>query len=304
MFCARAWQARCTRDAASSGLQAGAQALLLGDIDDIFVDVEGRLRQPVDVGILGQDQRPFEFQHQPAGRRERDDVVALVDQLQQRLRRPCAPLAATPSRSACSSNGMPQHADRRPRFRRRCGQHGARGHAGAGVVVVDEAGGIEHGLALAEGGRRLVDRRRPRARRGSRRSRRHISAGARRDGCRPIFPSAGRVSLLCSSLAQLARRRGEGAEPARCDRSRRAALSTKSMPLLARLHGAMAQHQMREVQRPVMRRHVGALGHEAHVAERAGFHDLGVNLPSSRRRHRRSGCCRSGRTGAGRNRRD
>jgi len=33
------------------------------------------------------------------------------------------------------------------------------------------------------------------------------------------------------------------------------------------------QHQMGKIEIEGMRRHVGALGHEAHVAQRAGFHD-------------------------------
>ena len=36
------------------------------------------------------------------------------------------------------------------------------------------------------------------------------------------------------------------------------------------LDGPVAQHEMREIQVEFMRRHVGALGHETHVAERAG----------------------------------
>ena len=35
----------------------------------------------------------------------------------------------------------------------------------------------------------------------------------------------------------------------------------------------VAQHQVREIQVELVRRHIGALGHEAHVAERAGIHD-------------------------------
>jgi hypothetical protein len=41
-----------------------------------------------------------------------------------------------------------------------------------------------------------------------------------------------------------------------------------------RFHGASAQHQMREIEIEGVRRHVRALGHEAHVAQRAGFDDL------------------------------
>jgi 2,4-dienoyl-CoA reductase-like NADH-dependent reductase (Old Yellow Enzyme family) len=36
---------------------------------------------------------------------------------------------------------------------------------------------------------------------------------------------------------------------------------------------AVPQHQVRKIQIEGMRRHIRAFGHEAHVAERAGFHD-------------------------------
>ena len=67
------------RDAAVERLQARRQPFLAGDVDDVFADVEGRLRQFRDRRIVGHDQRPFELQHQRAGRHQRDDVVALVD---------------------------------------------------------------------------------------------------------------------------------------------------------------------------------------------------------------------------------
>ena len=40
-----------------------------------------------------------------------------------------------------------------------------------------------------------------------------------------------------------------------------------------RLDGAVAQHQMREIDVEFMRRHIGAFRHETHVAERAGVDD-------------------------------
>ena len=45
MFCARAWQAMCTRRRRRERLQAGRQAFLPGDVDDVFADVEGRVGQ-------------------------------------------------------------------------------------------------------------------------------------------------------------------------------------------------------------------------------------------------------------------
>src|SRR6266567_1734090 len=68
---------------------------------------------------------------------------------------------------------------------------------------------------------------------------------------------AGRVNVLVSSVAQLARPAAK--VPSRPARSVSASwLSTRPIPFL--------------------RRHIGALGHEAHVAERAGLFDLGVVL--------------------------
>jgi len=43
---------------------------------------------------------------------------------------------------------------------------------------------------------------------------------------------------------------------------------------VAQLGCARAQHEVREVQVEFVRRHVGAFDHEAHVAQRAGVHDL------------------------------
>ena len=52
------------------------------------------------------------------------------------------PRSSIPAAAACRSSR-----DRRPRSRRRCAPARPRRHADAGVVVVDEAGGVEHRLA-------------------------------------------------------------------------------------------------------------------------------------------------------------
>ena len=44
-------------------LHSRGKTFVAGDIDDIFAKIEGGFRQLLDVGIAGQDQRPFEFQH-------------------------------------------------------------------------------------------------------------------------------------------------------------------------------------------------------------------------------------------------
>src|SRR6185437_4499090 len=66
--------------------QPGRQTFLARDIDDVFADVEGGAREALDSLVLRQDQRPFEFQHQRAGRHQRDDVVALLDVRRERRR--------------------------------------------------------------------------------------------------------------------------------------------------------------------------------------------------------------------------
>ena len=56
------------------------QAVALGKIDDIFRQVERRLRKPFDVRIARQQQRPFELEHQRTARGQRHYVIALLDQ--------------------------------------------------------------------------------------------------------------------------------------------------------------------------------------------------------------------------------
>src|SRR3546814_8303427 len=47
-------------DAAVERLQSGCEAVLPGDVDDVFRDVEGRLGQLLDQRIVGPDQRSEE----------------------------------------------------------------------------------------------------------------------------------------------------------------------------------------------------------------------------------------------------
>ena len=51
--------------------EAGRQPLLLGDVDDVFSNVEGGIGHFLDCWIVWDDQRPFEFEHQRAGRNGR-----------------------------------------------------------------------------------------------------------------------------------------------------------------------------------------------------------------------------------------
>jgi hypothetical protein len=155
-------------------------------------------------------------------------------------------------------------------------QDRARGGADVGGVEVHEASGVEHGLALAVGGRGGVEL-------GA------LAQGASLEGFAGLQRQARAVMnardllerLACRDIALVGRpvgeRGDERAEPARRVGVRKLALD-EADAVLARLHRAMAQHQVRKVERPFVRRHVGALGHEAHVAERAGLLDFGVLL--------------------------
>ncbi len=53
-------------DAALDRLEAGGETFLLRDVDDIFVDVARRGGEAHHVFVFGQDERPFEFEHQAA----------------------------------------------------------------------------------------------------------------------------------------------------------------------------------------------------------------------------------------------
>ena len=144
-------------DAALERLQARRQPVLLGDVHDVFGEVERGVRQPFDGRIPGTDQLPFELEHQRAGRRQRNDVVALVDPRQQGgrnfLRRGSdrRDVSEFQLRHAAAGRMHDLGFDAIP------GQHGTCGGADIGAVEVHEAGRIEHRLALAEGRRGLVE---------------------------------------------------------------------------------------------------------------------------------------------------
>ena len=73
-------------------------------------EVECRLGQALDALVVRQDQRPFEFQHQRAGRHQRDNVVALVDPGRESRGDLARRLRDISDASPCSSCGMPQQA--------------------------------------------------------------------------------------------------------------------------------------------------------------------------------------------------
>ena len=152
MFCARAWQASCTVTPPSSGDRPGARP----SFPAISTMYSVTSKVPSDSfcyrRITRKDQWPLEFEHQRAGRHQRDHVVALVD--------PRAERAGDP-RGRCGHNGEVSLLELRHAAAFRIQHLGldpvrAQNRAGrlayTGIVVVDEAGGVEHGLA-AEGRR-------------------------------------------------------------------------------------------------------------------------------------------------------
>ena len=151
------------------------------------------------------------------------------------------------------------------------GEHGLHRLADARVVVVDETGRVEHRLAPG-GGRGRVDRRR-------------VAAGAHHKGAAVIFRQRGvavdigdlfeigRVSRLSRSLPQFASGATKPRERAVAVGLAEFAARPAHAPFLV-LDRAVAQHDMREIEIEFVRRHIGALRHEAHVAQRAGIGDL------------------------------
>ncbi len=258
-------------DAAVERRHAAGKSLLAGDVDDIFGKVEGRLGQPLDAFVLGQDERPFEFQHQRAGRHRRYNVIALVDvrhetrgDLFRRLGH-FIDHALFELRHAAAGGMHDFRLDAVP------GEHGERRHADRRVVIVAVAGGVEHGLARFRG-RGLIARRR-------------VGGGLRLKRlagvCRQFGVAIDARDLLfeiAHRLVVAARRPIDRARDQRRPFTVSIGVGERTIggghALLLRLDRAIAQDEMRKVDIEFMRRHIGALRHEAHVAERAGVHDF------------------------------
>ena len=172
--------------------------------------------------------------------------------------------------------------------------------ADARLVVVDVAGREDRDLA-----RRALAVARPATpstsapRRAE--ARRRVAAAATRRGATPSTPS--------QHLARRRRRGSPRSPPARrpgCRRAcrcasvrRRAACRAADARRLRELDRLGAQHQVREVDVPRMRRHVRALGHVAHVAQVALVDDLPVVLLGDAVDLARRRCRRPGRTASG-----
>jgi hypothetical protein len=139
-------------DPALERCHTGGEPLLAGDVDEILTDVEGRGGELSDRGIVGQDQRPLEFEHQGTGRDERNDVVAAVNPSRQRRRdfaccgRDCGDIALFELRHGATTRIG--HLGDDPVVR----QHRLGCLADARLVVIDEAGCVEYGFASVRGG--------------------------------------------------------------------------------------------------------------------------------------------------------
>ena len=257
-------------DTAIQRLDALGQPFLLGDIDDVLADILGGRRQPLHILVVRQDQRPFEFQHQRAGRRQCHDVIALVDPGLHllgdatRLLRHRFDVALFQLRHAAA--GRIDHLGLDAVLR----QHAARRHAGVRVVVVHEAGGIERRLAaVGRGG--LVHLR-------------HVALRGAGEGLGMEFRQVGALVDAGDALHDAAGQAVLGVGRPVGDAGNRGGQLAVAVglgdlakheggALLLPLDGAVAQHQMREIQVEFVRWHIGALGQEAHVAQRAGIHD-------------------------------
>ena len=140
------------------GFQTGRQAMPLRNVEHIFINVEHRFRQSFHIRIVRHNQRPFEFQHQPAGGGERHDLEPRIDQAAQfarNLRRLVGDflhLRLFEKRHAAASRIGGAG------FDANVIEYCARGHGARRIVVIDEAGGKQRRLALSECRRRRIGR--------------------------------------------------------------------------------------------------------------------------------------------------
>ena len=256
--------------------QALRQAFFLRDIDDIFVDIEHRIGDALHVRIVRHHQCPFEFQHQPAGGRRRDDVVALVDQLREfgghlaGLCRHFFHFGLFQERHAATTRigGFGFNAEM---VQNRAGRH-----AGVRLVVVHETGREDRRLALSIGGGMRVHRSRlgfigaHESLRCEFRQRRGLI------DMRDLVHQWPRQLVVCfrAPVYERRQRHGQAAIAIHFGQLPRGKIG------LARFgfRHPMPQQQMRKIELERMRRHIRTLGHEAHVAQRAGFGDLGEFL--------------------------
>ena len=247
-------------------LQPRRQPLAPGDVHHIFAEIEHRARQPRRVLIAGQQQRPFGLQQERAGGHQRHDVVAGVGERQQFRGDPPGPpgcrlnIAQLQLRHAAAAGMDDMRLDAVPR------QHGAGGEPGFRLVVIAEAGGVERGPA-PEGGGGLVERRT--ARHGAVLEALMVEARQRGLAVDAREPFDQRAQGLVRGVQRpVGERRRHAARAAVA--VGRGDLAVLEAPRAApEFRRPVAQHQVREIHLQGVRRHIGAFGPEAHVAERA-----------------------------------
>ena len=138
------------------------------------------------------------------------------------------------------------------------------------VVVVAEAGGIEHGLATISGSI-FIDLRRVRlcpAHKGTACTFRQICVAV--DTGDAFHDRTGQAVLAVSRPVGQA---GDSATQLTVAVGFLDLLFHERLAALLQLNGTMPEHEMRKVEIEFMRRNVGAFHHEAEIAKRAGIDD-------------------------------
>ena len=258
------------RNAAADRREPRCETFLLGDVHHVFGDVVARLGQCLDAAVVGQNQRPFRFEHQRAGRHERNHIIAPGN--------PDPEFGRDVARAVGNLGDLALFEQRHAAaagiddlgFHTVQSQHRARGHADCGVVVVAVAGRVDHRLA-AKTGRIPVDLER-------RAGGAHFKGLALefRQGGIGVQPGELREQRAGQGIGRIRRPVGdggcEGGELRIAVHLCEFGVSRGDFPL-RRLDGAVAQHQMREVKIETMGRHIGTFCHIAHVTQRAGIDD-------------------------------
>ena len=271
-------------DLAERRLEIGPQPAFGMAQHQVLERIEGVLGDRPHVRVVREEERQLLLEHQHAGRDRGQDVVAGGDHRRERrdvrllelrdrvevaeleLRHAAAALLRARARPGCRCARAPRRGPRR--CPARCGCRSRSRIRRRGRVV--PAAGTASSAGFA------------------RRASRVRNCGAWNSGsgasrCTPSAPSSSAPAEPgCGSPHSRSRAR-PGCP--RCGRRRRSTTAggrgTARPPAVA--HRLRAQHQVREVHVPRVRRNVGTLAHVAHVAEVAVIH----HLPARRLRHGR-----------------
>ena len=242
-----------------------------GDLDDIFAKIARRRSQFLYRCIARHDQRPFEFHHQRATRRQRDNVIAFVND---RFKKGSNFLCGGGHRRQVTilqfwhtaTGGIFD-----PCLHTIMGKHIQRGLASRLVVEIAIAGRVDCGLApecrsIGIGDRTMADI---------------------LEGQRDIF-KFGEMRALVYAGNALQQPAGQSVLLTGCpignigDGSGQLGVAINFGQLLVGKAGLalavfdrpVAEHQMGEIEIKFMRRHIRAFDHETHVAERTGIDNI------------------------------